>query len=73
MRLNEFLRKRGDNVNLARRITAHVQDISDWKQGLRPVPVRHCVAIERATGGQVTRKDLRPHDWQDIWPELAEA
>ena len=29
-----------------------------------------CVAIERATNGQVTRKDLRPHDWKDIWPEL---
>lgn len=31
-----------------------------------------CVAIERATNGAVTRKDLRPHDWRDIWPELAE-
>lgn len=31
-----------------------------------------CVLIERATGGQVTRKDLRPDDWQDIWPELAQ-
>ena len=31
-----------------------------------------CVLIERATGGQVTRKDLRPNDWQDIWPELAQ-
>ena len=34
-------------------------------------PAETCVAIERATGGQVTRKDLRPNDWQDIWPELA--
>lgn len=30
-----------------------------------------CVSIERETHGQVTRKDLRPDDWQDIWPELA--
>lgn len=29
-----------------------------------------CSAIERASGGAVTRQDLRPHDWQDIWPEL---
>lgn len=35
-----------------------------------PSPV-NCVAIEQATGGQVTRKDLRPHDWASIWPELA--
>ena len=31
-----------------------------------------CVAIERTTGGAVTRRDLRPADWRDIWPELAE-
>jgi DNA-binding transcriptional regulator YdaS (Cro superfamily) len=35
-----------------------------------PSPV-NCVAIEHATNGQVTRKDLRPHDWASIWPELA--
>lgn len=27
--------------------------------------------IERLTGGQVTRRDLRPEDWARIWPELA--
>lgn len=31
-----------------------------------------CVAIERASEGTVTRRDLRPDDWRDIWPELAE-
>jgi DNA-binding transcriptional regulator YdaS (Cro superfamily) len=31
----------------------------------------NCVVIERATGGLVTRKDLRPDDWERIWPELA--
>jgi len=34
--------------------------------------VGECVAIERATGGVVTRKDLRPDDWWKIWPELVE-
>lgn len=29
-----------------------------------------CVKIEEVTAGKVTRKDLRPHDWRDIWPEL---
>jgi DNA-binding transcriptional regulator YdaS (Cro superfamily) len=28
------------------------------------------VQIERATAGAVTRRDLRPDDWGDIWPEL---
>ena len=44
---------------------------SMWKARGR-VPVEHCAAIERATNGAVTRKDLRPDDWADIWPELAE-
>lgn len=30
-----------------------------------------CLAIERATGGQVTRQDLRPDDYWLIWPDLA--
>ncbi|AOY90530.1 hypothetical protein BKK79_00820 [Cupriavidus sp. USMAA2-4] len=29
-----------------------------------------CVAIERASSGAVTRRDLR-EDWADVWPELA--
>jgi DNA-binding transcriptional regulator YdaS (Cro superfamily) len=28
------------------------------------------VAIERESGGVVTRLDLRPDDWHEIWPEL---
>lgn len=31
-----------------------------------------CVAIERESGGAVTRMALRP-DWREIWPELAEV
>jgi len=27
--------------------------------------------IERATQGAVTRRDLRPHDCEQIWPDLA--
>ncbi|QII84245.1 helix-turn-helix domain-containing protein [Bordetella hinzii] len=28
-----------------------------------------CIAIEQATGGAVTRADLRPDDWPLLWPE----
>ena len=42
-----------------------------WTAGVRPVPIERCVPIERATDGAVTRRDLRPDDWQEIWPELA--
>lgn len=44
---------------------------SMWKARGR-VPVEHCAAIERATAGAVTRRDLRPDDWAAIWPELAQ-
>ena len=26
-----------------------------------------CVQVEKASGGKVTRKQLRPHDWKEIW------
>ena len=32
-----------------------------------------CAALERESAGAVTRRDLRPDDWQVIWPELAQA
>lgn len=30
-----------------------------------------CVALEQQSKGAVTRQELRPSDWQAIWPELA--
>lgn len=44
--------------------------VTNWRH--RGIPIERCVAIERATAGRVMRWDLRPHDWRDIWPELAE-
>lgn len=38
--------------------------------GQRKPGEKLCVAIERLSGGIVTRKHLRPMDWQEIWPEL---
>lgn len=44
--------------------------VSNWRaRGTAPDAV-HCVAIERATSGVVTRQALRPDDWHRIWPEL---
>lgn len=48
------------------------QAVCFWRDGKRRLPIEHCSAIERATNGGVTRRDLRPLDWQDIWPELAQ-
>lgn len=60
-------------AKLARVIGVSSPTVHQWISGHRPIPIERCVAIERATGGAVTRRDLRPNDWQDIWPELADA
>lgn len=44
--------------------------VNQWASGIRPVPIERCPAIELATAGEVTRRDLRPNDWWLIWPEL---
>ena len=58
-------------LNLAQKLNVTVGAVGNWK--VRGVPIEHCNAIERATQGIVTRRDLRPDDWQTIWPELAQA
>lgn len=60
-------------ASLARILAVTPQAVNAWKKGERPVPVQHCLDIERATDGEVTRRDLRPNDWQKIWPDLAET
>jgi len=46
--------------------------VRQWRHGYsgRKPDAPYCVAIEQATNGAVTRQDLRPDDWQKIWPEL---
>ena len=50
----------------------HEAQVRQWQHGYAdrlPSPI-NCTAIELATRGQVTRRDLRPLDWHRIWPEL---
>lgn len=38
-----------------------------------PFPPHHCFALERHFGAdQITRQELRPHDWRKHWPDLIE-
>lgn len=60
----------GSQSALARAIGVTPPLLSQWKSGVRPIPIERCVAIERATSGAVMRWHLRPDDWPDIWPEL---
>lgn len=77
MGLNDYLKSPGALTVAQLRAAIGVKSdaqIRQWQHGYAdriPSP-EYCVAIERATGGRVTRRDLRPADWSRIWPELAE-
>lgn len=75
MNLEQYFSKYGwgSQTRLADSIGAFYPDVSNWKKGKTFPPSKYCKAIELATGGEVTVKDLRPHDWIVFWPELAEG
>jgi DNA-binding transcriptional regulator YdaS (Cro superfamily) len=73
MKLSTYLdQSRGRQAELARALKISPVLIHQWANE-RPVPIGRCAAIEQATNGQVTRKDLRPNDWASIWPELKDV
>lgn len=45
----------------------HLQNVA---YRYRPCAPEVAVAIWRATGGKVTREELRPYDYWLIWPDL---
>lgn len=60
----------GSQATLASALGIKQPTVSEWARGERPIPIERCPEIEKATGGAVTRRDLRPDDWHRIWPEL---
>jgi DNA-binding transcriptional regulator YdaS (Cro superfamily) len=63
---------RGAPTKLAEQIGVSMSFLSQMASGTSAISPARCVAIEQATGGAVSRRDLRPNDWSAIWPELAE-
>lgn len=45
--------------------------VTQWCNGSRPVSPKKAVRIESATDRRVTRQQIFPDDWHEIWPELA--
>jgi len=60
----------GGAAKLAEVLGVSTQAVCFWRDGKRRLPAEMCAPIEKATGGQVTRRELRPDDWARIWPEL---
>jgi len=65
--------RRGTAASLAAVLGVSPSYLSQMASGDAPVSPERCVEIEVATNGDVTRRDLRPEDWQRIWPELGHA
>ena len=70
MTLGEYISNRGAQARLAEALAISPVLVHQWAFGKRPIPIHRCVQIEVVTSGQVTRRELRPQDWQIIWPEL---
>jgi DNA-binding transcriptional regulator YdaS (Cro superfamily) len=75
----------GSQAGFAKLITEHLQcdqeveidpvtpqQVWNWINRDKAVPVQFCQAIEDLCNGEVTRKDLRPEDWWLIWKDLAD-
>ena len=58
---------------MASKLGVSVPTVHEWKSGKRSVPVLRCVSIVNVSNGAVSLQELRPNDWQMIWPELATA
>lgn len=68
MQLKDYVRQeRGRLTRLAEAVSRQPPYISHLVAGRKPVPVVLAIEIERATGGAVTRYDLRS-DADVIWP-----
>ena len=68
--IERAIAKVGNASRLAESLCVSVQAVCFWRDGKRSIPVDKCAENERITGGAVSRRDLRPDDWQRIWPEL---
>lgn len=63
--------KRGRASTLAKAIGVYPSFVTKMALGKKPIPLEKCMPIEIATGGAVTRRDLKPQEYLKHWPELA--
>lgn len=75
---NDLLRLLGGPAAVAKRLRIKTPSVYNWIDGAGNVRIPDArlielgAAIEKASGGRLTRQQLRPDDWQAIWPELAQ-
>ncbi|MDO8777067.1 MAG: YdaS family helix-turn-helix protein [Burkholderiaceae bacterium] len=73
MELSEYLSVgHGRAAKLADGLKVARSRISEWANKKAPIPLRYMAPIETFTEKQVTRQEMCPDDWWNIWPELAD-
>lgn len=72
-KFNDVIDIYGSPTKTAEAIGASLQAVCFWRDGDREINPKMCVKIEKITGGKVTRQDLRPDDWSELWPELVKS
>ena len=72
MNLKQYIQDlpKGGAAILAESIGISPSYLSQMASGETNISPERAVKIELVTGGQVTRQELRPSDWDLIWPEL---
>lgn len=60
----------GGPAKVAAAFGVTVQAVCFWRDGSRRMPPEYMAWLERLSGGQVRRWEMRPDDWYRIWPEL---
>jgi DNA-binding transcriptional regulator YdaS (Cro superfamily) len=75
MNASELIDTLGGTTAVAKLLNVKPPSVHAWRTGGIPDDklIRLAPAIERATEGKVSRRDLRPDDWAEIWPELVTA
>lgn len=68
-----FAAQRGNASRLAAGTGASVVFLRAIARGDRPCPPRLAVRIEKFTNGSLSRQQLFPDDYWELWPELASA
>lgn len=58
---------RGELSKLAISLGISASFLSQMASGAAKVPISRALAIEEATKGKVTRKELLPEDWKKYW------
>lgn len=73
MNASDLIDKLGGTTAVARLLNVKPPSVHGWRAAGIPDDklIRLAPTLERA--GIASRRELRPDDWQQIWPELADV